>query len=545
MNKEHNSVPDTRFTLQDLAMRAMKEHPDQYRLAPIILAAVDGKLMELGKSVQADTSIRFITTEDPTGRMALVRTTIFSMLKAFFAQAGRSNVRTITVDFQIQDALFVRPAGHFQLDEQLLDGVARRMQEYAQNRYPIHRRRVLTQEAIQEFSRYRMDSKARLFRYRLSGTVHIYSLGNFVDYFYGHMAPDAGYVKNFRLIPWDDGFFLQIPRTQEETIFDPAAHEKEYATLRESHIWAQKLDCEDVADLNGWICKGQASTLIGIQEALQEKKIGQIAESIALDGNRRIVMIAGPSSSSKTTFAKRLCVQLQALGLNPVQLSVDDWFKNREDSPRLPDGSYDFESLEAVDLDQLNRDLEDLLTGQPVMMPVYNFLLGKREYHGRILCMNPGDVLVIEGIHALNPRMAAAIEPGSQFRIYISALTQLAIDQHNPIPPEDGRLLRRIVRDARTRGYSAEQTMEMWPAVRAGEEVNILPFQENADVFFNSACVYELAVLKQYAEPLLFDIQPSSLHYEEARRLLKFLDYFLGISSEDIPKNSLLREFIG
>ncbi|WP_289423281.1 nucleoside kinase [Faecalibaculum rodentium] len=545
MNKEHNSAPDTRFTLQDLAMRVMKEHPDQYRLAPIILAAVDGKLMELGKSVQADTSIRFITTEDPTGRMALVRTTIFTMLKAFFAQAGRSNVRTITVDFQIQDALFVRPAGHFQLDEQLLEGVARRMQEYAQNRYPIHRRRVLTQEAIQEFSRYRMDSKARLFRYRLSGTVHIYSLGNFVDYFYGHMAPDAGYVKNFRLIPWDDGFFLQIPRTQEETVFDPAAHEKEYATLRESHIWAQKLDCEDVADLNGWICKGQASTLIGIQEALQEKKIGQIAESIASDGNRRIVMIAGPSSSSKTTFAKRLCVQLQALGLNPVQLSVDDWFKNREDSPRLPDGSYDFESLEAVDLDQLNRDLEDLLAGQPVMMPVYNFLLGKREYHGRILRMNEGDVLVIEGIHALNPRMAAAILPEKQFRIYISALTQLAIDQHNPIPPEDGRLLRRIVRDARTRGYSAEQTMEMWPAVRTGEEVNILPFQENADVFFNSACVYELAVLKQYAEPLLFDIQPSSLHYEEARRLLKFLDYFLGISSEDIPKNSLLREFIG
>ncbi|WP_276958113.1 nucleoside kinase [Faecalibaculum rodentium] len=545
MNKEHNSAPDTRFTLQDLAMRVMKEHPDQYRLAPIILAAVDGKLMELGKSVQADTSIRFITTEDPTGRMALVRTTIFSMLKAFFAQAGRSNVRTITVDFQIQDALFVRPAGHFQLDEQLLEGVARRMQEYAQNRYPIHRRRVLTQEAIQEFSRYRMDSKARLFRYRLSGTVHIYSLGNFVDYFYGHMAPDAGYVKNFRLIPWDDGFFLQIPRTQEETVFDPAAHEKEYATLREPHIWAQKLDCEDVADLNGWICKGQASTLIGIQEALQEKKIGQIAESIASDGHRRIVMIAGPSSSSKTTFAKRLCVQLQALGLNPVQLSVDDWFKNREDSPRLSDGSYDFESLEAVDLDQLNRDLEDLLAGQPVMMPVYNFLLGKREYHGRILRMNEGDVLVIEGIHALNPRMAAAILPEKQFRIYISALTQLAIDQHNPIPPEDGRLLRRIVRDARTRGYSAEQTMEMWPAVRTGEEVNILPFQENADVFFNSACVYELAVLKQYAEPLLFDIQPSSLHYEEARRLLKFLDYFLGISSEDIPKNSLLREFIG
>ncbi|WP_242325370.1 nucleoside kinase [Faecalibaculum rodentium] len=545
MNKEHNSAPDTRFTLQDLAMRVMKEHPDQYRLAPIILAAVDGKLMELGKSVQADTSIRFITTEDPTGRMALVRTTIFSMLKAFFAQAGRSNVRTITVDFQIQDALFVRPAGHFQLDEQLLEGVGRRMQEYAQNRYPIHRRRVLTQEAIQEFSRYRMDSKARLFRYRLSGTVHIYSLGNFVDYFYGHMAPDAGYVKNFRLIPWDDGFFLQIPRTQEETVFDPAAHEKEYATLREPHIWAQKLDCEDVADLNGWICKGQASTLIGIQEALQEKKIGQIAESIASDGHRRIVMIAGPSSSSKTTFAKRLCVQLQALGLNPVQLSVDDWFKNREDSPRLSDGSYDFESLEAVDLDQLNRDLEDLLAGQPVMMPVYNFLLGKREYHGRILRMNEGDVLVIEGIHALNPRMAAAILPEKQFRIYISALTQLAIDQHNPIPPEDGRLLRRIVRDARTRGYSAEQTMEMWPAVRTGEEVNILPFQENADVFFNSACVYELAVLKQYAEPLLFDIQPSSLHYEEARRLLKFLDYFLGISSEDIPKNSLLREFIG
>lgn len=547
METEFENRPAEPMTLGELAARTMKKDPGAYAGAPIILAAVDSKIMELGKPVIPGSSVHFITTADPVGYMALVRTTIFSMLKAFFAQAGRSSVQSVSVDFQIRDALFIRPSGSFRLDDRLLKGVEARMRDYAANRYPIVRRRVLTQEAIQEFSRYRMTSKARLFRYRLSGTVHVYSLGNFTDYFYGHMAPDAGYASNFRLIPWEDGFFLQIPGPSAslEQVFDPASHLKEFMTLRESHNWAQKLDCEDVADLNGWICRGQASTLIGIQEALQEKKIGQIAEAIAADGRRRAVMIAGPSSSSKTTFARRLCVQLQALGLNPIQLSADDWFKNREDSPRLPDGSYDFESLECVDLNQLNSDLENLLAGQEVALPVYNFILGRREYHGRRVRMGKDDILVIEGIHALNSRMSGAIPAENKFRIYISALTQLAIDQHNPIPPEDGRLLRRMVRDARTRGISAEQTMEMWPSVRAGEEVNILPFQESADVFFNSACVYELAVLKQYAEPLLFSISPQSAHYEEARRLLKFLDYFLGISSEDIPKNSLLREFIG
>lgn len=547
MKQEYTDRQDAPATLADLARETMERDPEEYREAPVILAAADGKIMELGKRVPEGARIRFITTADPTGRMALIRTTIFSMLKALYAQAGRSHVHSVTVDFQIQDAWFVRPEGSFAVSDTLLQGMDRRMREYAANRYPIHRRRMLTQEAIREFSRYHMTSKARLFRYRLSGTVHVYSLGNFIDYFYGHMAPDAGYVRNYRLIPWEDGFFLQIPAAGQdrEPVFDPGCHRREFLTLKESHLWAQKLDCEDVADLNDWICKGQASTLIGIQEALQEKKIGQIAEQAAARSGCRMIMIAGPSSSSKTTFARRLCVQLRALGLNPIQMSVDDWFKNREDSPRLPDGSYDFESLDCVDLAQFNRDLSALLAGDSVRLPTYNFVLGQREYHDRPVMMQSGDILVIEGIHALNPRMTPGLDPETQFRIYISALTQLAIDPHNPIPPQDGRLQRRMVRDARTRGFSAQETLDMWPAVLAGEEANILPYQESADVFFNSACVYELAVLKQYAEPLLFGIGRESAHYEEARRLLKFLDYFLGISSENIPKNSLLREFIG
>ena len=302
----------------------------------------------------------------------------------------------------------------------------------------------------------------------------------------------------------------------------------------------EKLDLPAKEELLRWDPK---ALILSEEKAFRQRVIEVFWRAEADES--QVILLSGPTSSGKTTASRILAEGLTRGGNRAVRIALDDFYKDRSQAPLWEDGQKNFETIDGLDLDTLGECMEDLLATGHTKVPIFDFASGTRSPLSRDLTFDDRSCLIFEGLHALNPRMAAAILPEKQFRIYISALTQLAIDQHNPIPPEDGRLLRRIVRDARTRGYSAEQTMEMWPAVRTGEEVNILPFQENADVFFNSACVYELAVLKQYAEPLLFDIQPSSLHYEEARRLLKFLDYFLGISSEDIPKNSLLREFIG
>ena len=293
------------------------------------------------------------------------------------------------------------------------------------------------------------------------------------------------------------------------------------------------------------ISQGKAGQTILIEEALMEKRIGEIASRIAAEPSKKLVMIAGPSSSGKTTFSHRLSIQLMAMGLKPHPIAVDDYFVNRVDSPRDEKGNYNYEALECLDLKQFNEDMTRLLKGERVELPHYNFISGEREYKGDYLALGPEDILVIEGIHCLNDRLSYALPQESKFKIYISALTSLNIDEHNRVPTADGRLIRRMVRDARTRGASAQDTIRMWNSVRRGEEENIFPYQEQADVMFNSALVYELAVLKQYAEPILFGIPTDSPEYTEAKRLLKFLDYFLGVSSEDVPKNSIIREFIG
>jgi uridine kinase len=305
------------------------------------------------------------------------------------------------------------------------------------------------------------------------------------------------------------------------------------------------MDLENVGSLNDKISRGEMSHLILVQEALQEKKIAEIASQIAAKKGSKLVMIAGPSSSGKTTFSHRLSVQLEALGLRPHPIEVDNYFVNRENSPRDEAGNYNYEALECIDVAQFNRDMNELLRGNEVELPSYNFKKGVREYKGNVLRLGKEDILVIEGIHCLNEKLSYDLPKDSKFKIYISALTQLNIDEHNRIPTTDGRLLRRMIRDARTRGASARDTISRWPSVRRGEEENIFPYQEEADAMFNSALAYELAVLKQYAEPLLFGIPKDSEEYMEAKRLLKFLDYFIGVSSEDIPKNSIIREFIG
>ena len=477
---------------------------------------------------------------------AYQRSATLMMLKAFYEIVGAERIRKVSVDFSIGKGFFVDPEGDFQVTPQLLAQVKEKMKEYAEAAIPIYKRSVGTDDAVEEFRRHRMYDKARLFAYRRVSRVNLYSLEGFEDYYYGYMVQNTSYIRYFDLIPYHQGFVMLLPQmSSPRTLPQFIPQEKLFSVLEESSQWGKQMDLENVGALNDRIASGQMQRLILVQEALQEKKISEIAQQIGERKDVKFIMIAGPSSSGKTTFAHRLSVQLEAMGLKPHPISVDNYFVNRYDSPRDEQGNYNFEALECLDVELFNQNMTDLLQGKQVELPVYNFKTGLREYRGDFLKLGPADILVIEGIHCLNDRLSYALPRKSKFKIYISALTQLNVDEHNRIPTTDGRLLRRLVRDARTRGTKARETIRMWPSVRRGEEENIFPFQEEADVMFNSALVYELSVLKQYAEPLLFGIPKDCEEYQEAKRLLKFLDYFLGVSSEDVPKNSILREFIG
>lgn len=527
-------------TWQVVAEEYQKEYADE-----ILLVQVNGKLQELQEKIR-EGEVQFITTRQKPGISAYKRSATLLMLKAFYAVAGPENVEKVIVDFSIGKGFFVEARGNFTLNQELLDQVKAKMQEYVDQEIPILKRSISTDDAIERFHRHRMYDKERLFRYRRVSRVNVYSIDGFEDYFYGYMVPNTKYIRYFDLKLYEYGFVLMLPSMLAPTVLPQFAPlPKLFHTLADSSLWGQRLDLETVGALNDKIAEGDMSHLIMIQEALQEKRIAEIAAQIAERKTAKIVMIAGPSSSGKTTFSHRLSVQLEAIGLKPHPIAVDNYFVNRIDSPRDEDGNYNYEILECLDVEQFNQDMQALLRGEQVEMPYYNFKKGEREYKGDLLKLGKEDILVIEGIHCLNDRLSYSLPRESKFKIYISALTQLNIDEHNRIPTTDGRLLRRMIRDARTRGTSARDTIRMWPSVRKGEEENIFPYQEEADAMFNSALIYELAVLKQYVEPLLFGIPKNCPEYTEAKRLLKFLDYFIGVSSEDIPKNSILREFIG
>ena len=527
-------------TWQVVAEEYQKEYADE-----ILLVQVNGKLQELQEKIR-EGEVQFITTRQKPGISAYKRSATLLMLKAFYAVAGPENVEKVIVDFSIGKGFFVEARGNFTLNQELLDQVKAKMQEYVDQEIPILKRSISTDDAIERFHRHRMYDKERLFRYRRVSRVNVYSIDGFEDYFYGYMVPNTKYIRYFDLKLYEYGFVLMLPSMMAPTVLPQFAPlPKLFHTLADSSLWGQRLDLETVGALNDKIAEGDMSHLIMIQEALQEKRIAEIAAQIAERKTAKIVMIAGPSSSGKTTFSHRLSVQLEAIGLKPHPIAVDNYFVNRIDSSRDEDGNYNYEILECLDVEQFNQDMQALLRGEQVEMPYYNFKKGEREYKGDLLKLGKEDILVIEGIHCLNDRLSYSLPRESKFKIYISALTQLNIDEHNRIPTTDGRLLRRMIRDARTRGTSARDTIRMWPSVRKGEEENIFPYQEEADAMFNSALIYELAVLKQYVEPLLFGIPKNCPEYTEAKRLLKFLDYFIGVSSEDIPKNSILREFIG
>ena len=511
----------------------------------ILLVSVNGRLRELHKTLQKDCQMEFITAADTAGYLAYQRSAVFLMMKAFQNVAGRENVKNITVCFSVENGLYVEVEGRVTLSQELLDRVKAEMKRLSEQDLPLQKRSENTDEAMDHFQEQGMYDKARLFNYRRASRVNVYRLGDYDDYFYGYMVMSTRYLKYFDLQMYEEGFILRLPNKKQPKAIQPFHPQKKlFDVQQEAEKLGHKLGVFDVGTLNDTIARGRMNDLILMQEALQEKKIGDIAEQIHESG-RKLVMIAGPSSSGKTTFSHRLSIQLGALGMKPHPIAVDNYFVNRVDSPRDENGNYNYEILECLDVEQFNQDMQALLRGERVELPYYNFKKGEREYKGDFLKLGKDDILVIEGIHCLNDRLSYSLPRESKFKIYISALTQLNIDEHNRIPTTDGRLLRRMIRDARTRGASAQDTIRMWPSVRKGEEENIFPYQEEADAMFNSALIYELAVLKQYVEPLLFGIPKDCPEYTEAKRLLKFLDYFIGVSSEDIPKNSILREFIG
>ena len=538
--KEHEYAIGTTYR------EIVDEYQEEVAEAPVILVMVDGKLRELQKKLKGDCTLEFVTTKDHIGFETYKRTVCLVLLRAIYDVAGKENIEKVMIHYSVGNGYYFTMAGKAVLDQHFLDNVKTRMQELADMCTPIGKRSVNTDDAVSLFHHHRMYDKEKLFRFRRVSKVNIYNIGYYEDYFYGYMADHAGYVKYFDLKLYDEGFVLELPTRKNPSVISPFRPEgKIFQVQKESQEWAEKMDISYVGDLNDHITKEGISNILLVQEALQEAKISDIAQRIVLEGNKKFIMIAGPSSSGKTSFSHRLSIQLLAHGMKPHPIGVDNYFKNRQETPLDEYGEKNYECLEAIDVEQFNKDMLALLRGERIELPVFNFKTGHREYKGDFLQLGPEDVLVIEGIHGLNDKLSYALPAESKFKIYISALTQLNIDEHNRIPTTDGRLLRRIVRDARTRGTSAKDTIARWPSVRRGEEANIFPYQEQADVMFNSALVYELACLKVYAEPLLFGIDKSEPEYLEAKRLLKFLDYFISVPSEDIPHNSLLREFVG
>lgn len=524
------------------------EYQSQYQ-DDIVLVLFNNHLHELNRLLEQDGELSFITTKDKAGRKAYRRSVTLLMQRGVYELAKKEKAEvSVRVEHSISQGYYCElygKDGKIIPDNAYLLQLKMEMMRLVDEKRPIEKRNMPTDEAVALFRELGMHDKERLFHYRRSSRVNVYSIGNYMDYYYGYMVPDTGYLKYFDLQLYDEGFVVLFPDKNTKLTAEFKPSHKLFQVLKESSEWSDKLDIGTIGALNDAVAQGRIQDVILVSEALMERKIGKLAEEIAAQPDKKFVMIAGPSSSGKTTFSHRLSIQLMAQGLHPHPIALDDYYVNREDTPKDENGKYNFECLEALDIELFNRDMSALLAGERIELPAYNFRTGLREYKGNYKQLGKNDILVIEGIHGLNDKLSYSLPKSSKLKIYISALTQLNIDEHNNLPTTDGRIIRRIVRDARTRNITAKQTIAMWDSVRRGEEQYIFPFQEEADVMFNSALIYELAVLKQYAEPLLFEIDKNCPEYVEAKRLLKFLDYFLPVPSEEIGRNSILREFIG
>ncbi len=522
-----------------------KDFKDDYK-NDIAIAVFNGKLRELSKMPDCDGNLDFLDLSSGTGHRAYKRTATIMFMKACTDCIGEENIGKIKLEFSVNTGYYFSCKGKFKATEELAKEIEEKMKEYVESDIPIIKKSRPLEEAREIFSMQGMEDKLKLCKYRRSSVINLYDLDGYIDYYYGYMLPSCGYVKHFEVLTYRDGFILNMPRKKTPDVLDKFVPlDKVFDTMMQATEWGDMLGIDTVGDLNECICSGDIEDMVLVQEALQERRIGEIAKDIASRKGVKFIMIAGPSSSGKTSFSHRLSIQLRTLGLKPHPIAVDDYFVNRADTPLDEDGNYNFECLEAIDVKLFNEDMTKLLAGERVEIPTFNFKIGAREYKGNFKQLGPEDVLVIEGIHALNDKMSESLPVESKYKIYISALTVLNIDEHNCIPTTDARLLRRMVRDYRTRGASAKRTISMWPSVRRGEEENIFPFQETADAMFNSAQIYEISALKAIAEPILYQVTPEDPEFYEAKRLLKLLEYFLCMDTTNLPNNSIVREFVG
>ncbi len=512
---------------------------------PVLGALVDNEVQELAFRIVKPHKVEFIDITNQDGMRMYFRSLYFVLMKAVKDLIPDADVM---IEHRVSRGYFCEIKGmDLRKSKRIINDVKNQMKEIIKADYPFIRKDILNSEAVKIFEKNNLPEKANLFKQSPALFTSIYQLDNMLDYFYGYLVPSTGYLINFDLIPLYDGMLLKIPQRLNPKELEPfVKQDKMFDILEEHKQWVKALNTANVGRLNNQITSGKGGDLIKISEALHEKKIAEIAEKIKARKSVKLILIAGPSSSGKTTFSKRLAVQLIVAGLKPVQISLDNYFVDREKTPLDENGEYDFEALEAIDIVTFAQNINDLQNGKTIEIPKFNFETGKRYYDGTTLTADDETVIIAEGIHALNPEMTEQIAPEIKYKIYISALTQIGIDGHNRIPTTDNRLLRRMIRDYKYRGYSAFETLKRWPSVRRGEEKNIFPFQEQADIMFNSALLYELAVIKKYAEPLLKYICQSEPEYAEAKRLLKFLSYFKDMDNEDeIPPTSILREFLG
>lgn len=508
-----------------------------------VCARVNNKVQGMHYRLYNDKDVEFLDMRSGSGSRTYTRTLFFICCKAINDLYGNVEVR---IDIPVSKGYYV----HVKLGRDITaDDVARircRMQEIIDANTPIRRRMVTAEEAIRLFSEKGDMSKVKLLKGQGKLYTVYYQIDDFIDYFYGALLTSTSEVYLFDLVAYSDGMLLRVPSREDPGQLCPMPRQqKMFDVFKEHHEWQNIIGLRTVGDLNDAVDKGFATDIINVNEALQEKKIARIADQIAARHDVKLVLLAGPSSSGKTTTCKRLSIQLLTCGLKPLQISLDDYFIDRDKTPLDANGEYDYESIHALNIDLINEQFNALFKGEEIELPRYNFQAGKSEKSGKRLKLAPNDIVVVEGIHALNPELTAQIPEQQKFRVYVSALTTILLDEHNYIPTTDNRLLRRIIRDYKYRGVSAQESIHRWPSVRAGEERWIFPYQENADAMFNSAMLYELAVIKQQAEPLLEQVPENCEEYAEAHRLLKFLRYFHAISYRQLAPTSLLREFLG
>lgn len=517
-----------------------KDFLDNYA-EKIIIGEINGRLSELSSKITDNATIDFYDYTSSYGNRVYESGLIFILSKVFMDILKSE----IEVKYSIDKGVYIKTSKR--ITEDIIKNVTEEVKKIIKKDIPIQKSLVNRIEAINYYKKIGNIDKINILKYSVNTNINLYRLGDTYDYFFSPLPISTGYLKEFKLTYIDShSFVLGYPNIYSNVkIPNYKHHENLFNEFKVYDSWCEKLGIQNVSGLNNRVSKGNINDLVLLSENIQNNKLFSIAKTISSNKNIKLILIAGPSSSGKTTTSRKLELFLKGFGLNPKSLSVDDYFVDREKTPKLPDGSYDFESLDAIDTDLFNKDLKKLLDGDEVNIPIYNFVTGKREYKNHSLKLDNNDILIIEGLHALNEKLTKSINKGNKFKIYLCPLTVLSLDNHNRIKTTDNRLLRRIVRDNRTRGYSAEDTLKTWHKVRVGEEKYVFPFQDEADVVFNTSLIYELGVLKTYAEPLLFSVEEESIVYKDAVRLLNLLKNVLPIANDNIPNDSIIREFIG